>query len=375
MKVLNILYKLMPSGAEKMLADAADLFREQGVEGWILANDDVDGEYAPVLREKGYHIVRIPWRNNHAHLLDFWRLCRREKFDAVHIHVIRGYLSFAFVAKWAGVKIVVKSFHGIFTARDPLRWLVHSGKRFAARMVGVKMIAISKSVQENERNVFRNPCQLVWNFANEKCFPLADEAVGLRIRQDLGIAEDAFVLLTVGNCHSPSHHKVKNHALIIQAMARLPDEIKRRVVYLHVGSEMAECPERQLAAREGVADRVRFLGSRRDVYDLLSAANLYVMSSLHEGLGISTIEAAFAGREMILTNVQGLRDFGTVIPEGITYCELTPESMAEALEKKIRTSRGGLRGNAVMRDAALGVFSMRAGVDRLVKIYGGMDVG
>ena len=55
------------------------------------------------------------------------------------------------------------------------------------------------------------------------------------------------------------------------------------------------------------------------------------MSSLHEGLGISTIEAAFTGRPMILTNVQGLKDFGEVISSGIAYCDLTPESMANAI--------------------------------------------
>ena len=118
MKVLHVLYKLMPSGAEKMLADAADVFKAAGVEGWILASDDEEGEYAPVLREKGYNIVRIPWRDNRSHLIEFWKLCRREKFDVVHIHVIRGYTSFTIVAKLVGVKTIVKTFHGIFAARD-----------------------------------------------------------------------------------------------------------------------------------------------------------------------------------------------------------------------------------------------------------------
>lgn len=375
MKVLHVLYKIMPSGAEKMLADAADLFAARGVEGWVLANDDVEGDYAPVLREKGYTIVRMPWRENRAHLMEFWRLCRREKFDAVHIHVIRGYLSFSVVARMAGVKTVVKSFHGIFAARDPLRGFVHSGKRLLARLAGVRMVAISKSVQDNERAVFRNPCQLVWNFADEAGFPLTDKKVGDRVRADIGIAEDAFVLLTVGNCHSESHYKIKNHALVIRALARLPDEIRPRVVYLHAGAEMEESPERQLAEELGVACQIRFLGSRSDVYELLSAANVYVMSSLREGLGISTIEAAFAGRDMILTDVPGLRDFGSVIPEGIDYCDLTPESMATAIEKKFRAARGDASGRADMRDAALKVFSMSAGVSRLIKVYGGADVG
>jgi len=379
MKVLHILYRIMPSGAEKMLADAAEAFKEAGVEGWVLANDDEEGEFAPVLREKGYRIVRIPWQKNRSHLIKFWKLCRREKFDAVHIHVIRGYTSFTVAAKLAGVKTVVKTFHGIFAARDPLRWLVHSGKRLVARMFGAKMVAISRSVQKNECKTFYNKCELVWNFADETGFPLADAQMGLCMRKELGIPEDAFVLLTVGNCHSESHYNVKNHSLVIKALAMLPETIKRDVVYVHVGKEMGGMPERRLAEELGVAPNAIFLGPRRDVFNLLCAANVYVMSSLHEGLGISTIEAAFTGREMILTNVQGLRDFGGVIRQGVTYCYLTPESMAQAIQDKMasmqfsKTSNYNLSGRAEIREDALKTFSMQVGVASLVRLYGSRE--
>ena len=375
MKVLNILYRVMPSGAEKMLADAAEAFKAAGVEGWILANDDEAGGYASVLRDQGYKVVRIPWRNNRSHRIEFWKLCRREKFDAVHIHVIRGYMSFTIVAKLAGVKTIVKTFHGIFAARDKLRWLVHSGKRFIARMFGAKMVAISRSVQEIESRVFRNRCRLVWNFTDEAGFPLADANIGQTMRMKLGISEGAFVLLTVGNCHSASHYEVKNHSLLIRAIVCLPDGVKQHIVYVHVGTELEGCPERKLAEELGVMPHVKFLGSRHDVYNLLCAANVYVMSSLHEGLGISTIEAAFTGREMILTNVQGLRDFGAVIKQGVTYCDLTPESMAHAIQEKIEHLRQHsqskliLSGVSSIREDALATFSMKAGVTELVRLY------
>lgn len=374
MKVLHVLYKLMPSGAEKMLASAADLFREKGVEGWILANDDEEGEYASVLRKKGYKIVRIPWRKNHLYLIEFWRLCNRERFDAVHIHVIRGYVGFTIAAKFAGVKTVVKTFHGLFSARDSLRWFVHYGKRLVARMFGVKMVAISRSVQENEYKTFRNKCQLVWNFVNEAEFPLANAEKGEHLRKELGIAEDAFVLLTVGNCHSESHFRIKNHSLVIRALAKLPESTRNCVVYLHVGKEMEGEPERVLAEELGVAQNVKFLGPRHDVFNLLCAANVYIMSSLHEGLGISTIEAALTGREIILTNVQGLKDFGHVIKQGIAYCELTPESMAMAIKSKMALLKQHkqnkiLSGVPTIRNDAIKVFSMESGVTSLIQLY------
>ena len=368
MKVLHILYKLMPSGAEKMLADAAKLFYENGVEGWILANDDEEGSYAGVLRSKGYNIVRIPWHQNRFHLIEFFRFCWREKIDVVHIHVIRGYLGFAIAARLAGVKVVVKTFHSNFAARDKIRWAWHVLIRKLTSVVGARMVAISKSVQDNEREIFRNKCQLVWNFTDESKFPLADKAEGDAMRKSLGIDPASFVMLSVGNCHSEMHSRIKNHQLILHAIAHLSNEIKKNVVYIHVGSEMEEYPERDLAKELGIESQVRFLGVRSDVWKLLCAANVYIMSSLQEGLGNSTIEAAFVGREMILTKVKGLVDFQNVIPYGISYCDLKPESMAASIEEKYRNQKCR-EGCFEIRDSALKVFSLKSGVFNLISLY------
>ena len=372
MKVLNILYRVMPSGAEKMLADAADAFKAAGVEGCVLANDDEDGAFAPVLRKKGYRIFRIPWRKSRLHLVEFCRLCRRERFDVVHIHVIRGYTSFAIAAKLAGVKTVVKTMHGLFKARDPMRRIVHSTKRAIARLVGTKMVAIGRTVQENERRTFFNPCRLIFNFADETGFPLASGKTGAEVRKELGVGQDKFVLLTVGNCHSQKHQEIKNHQLLIRALAALPTEKRNKVVYLHVGKEMEGFPERSLAEDLGVLENIRFLGSREDVWRMLSAANLFVMPSTCEGLGVSAIEAALSGREMLLAKAYGLLDFKYVLDSGVGYFELSPESLADAITKQMESSpMGACDGNAHMREQALATFSMKSGVASLMELYKG----
>ena len=132
-------------------------------------------------------------------------------------------------------------------------------------------------------------------------------------------------------------------------------------------------PERKLAKKLGVETQVRFLGSRNDVWELLCAADVYVMSSLQEGLGNSTIEAAFCGREMILTNVKGLVDFQSVIPQGLTYCDLTPEAMAEVIVDKFE-NKHDIDGNMSIRKSALETFSLNSGVNRLVSLYKGESI-
>ena len=85
---------------------------------------------------------------------------------------------------------------------------------------------------------------------------------------------------SVGNC-SP----VKNHQLIIQAMAMSPTP--SNLVYLHVGDDTGEAgvAERKLAVSLGLGDRVRFLGTREDVWLVYHAADIFIMPSRSRGSG------------------------------------------------------------------------------------------
>ena len=55
----------------------------------------------------------------------------------------------------------------------------------------------------------------------------------------------------------------------------------------------------------GIAENVAFLGLRDDIPNVLASSDIFVLSSLREGLPISAIEAMAAGRPQILTNVGG----------------------------------------------------------------------
>jgi glycosyltransferase involved in cell wall biosynthesis len=79
----------------------------------------------------------------------------------------------------------------------------------------------------------------------------------------------------------------------------------------------------QMFAREhGIADRVRFLGERNDVYDVLSAADVYCQPNLEpEGFGLTFIEAMRAGLPVVTTGLGGACEIvngacGVLIPPG-----------------------------------------------------------
>ena len=82
----------------------------------------------------------------------------------------------------------------------------------------------------------------------------------------------------------------------------------RRVQIVIAGDGPAQEQLERLAGNLGVTDRVRFIGFREDVADLLAACDLVVLPSLREGLSISLLEAMAAGKPIIATNIGSQRE-------------------------------------------------------------------
>lgn len=116
-------------------------------------------------------------------------------------------------------------------------------------------------------------------------------------RRELGVPEDAFVMLSVGDLIPRKNHIV---ALRAFAQANIPNSY-----YLLCGNgelkEMLQEESRKL----NVSDRVIFLGFRSDVREILHAVDLFCFPSLQEGLPVSLMEAMAAGVPCIASRIRG----------------------------------------------------------------------
>lgn len=371
MKVLHVLYALRPSGMEKMLYDSAEFWKANDIQSDILANDDEEGPFAAALQEKGYRIVCIPWRESRRHLVDFYKLIKREQFDVVHVHPIRGYLGFFLVAKLAGVSKICKTFHSVFYATDSCRYVWHFLQRKMLSWLHVDSFSPGISVQQNEWKYYHHRTHLIWNWVDEMKFNIFLGAERDLHRRYYDIFCDKWVIVSVGNCHCEGHREVKNHQLILRAIAQLAPELKAKLLYLHVGQEMEDYPERALAKELGIEGCVRFMGSCDNIHDILSCADLFVMSSKREGLPVSVIEALLSGIPVLLTRVHGLQDFGEIIPH-INYTDLTPATMVKKIEELMQTDQNELRGKA--KESAVSArqyFSVEGSCSKLLAFYRG----
>lgn len=120
--------------------------------------------------------------------------------------------------------------------------------------------------------------------------------------------------------------KQKNQDTIIRALTLL-DKEKYEVWFAGIGERMEEV--KQLALSLGVIDRVRFLGLRTDIPNVLRAADIIVMSSHWEGLSLSNVEGMSAHKPFIASDVNGLKE----VTKG--YGILFPHEDAKALAEEI----------------------------------------
>ena len=144
------------------------------------------------------------------------------------------------------------------------------------------------------------------------------------IRSELNLSGDDFLVLSVGELNEN-----KNQQVIIRAIAQLKDP---QIHYLLCGKGDQRERLESLAKELGIADNVHFLGYRKDVPQIMRAADIYAHPSKREGLGLASLEAMACGLPLVTSNVQGIPDY---VENGVTgyMCDPTDvDKFAEHLD-------------------------------------------
>jgi len=132
------------------------------------------------------------------------------------------------------------------------------------------------------------------------------------LREQLGGSETRPLVLTPARLNAQ-----KGHDTLLAAISEVPEAL-----FLLAG----DGPERErleaLAAELGVADRVRFLGRREDIPQLLAASDVFALPSLYEGSSLAVLEAMAAGIPIVSSAIGGTDELiddgrsGLLVPPG-----------------------------------------------------------
>ncbi|MDP2629612.1 MAG: glycosyltransferase family 4 protein [Candidatus Harrisonbacteria bacterium] len=164
------------------------------------------------------------------------------------------------------------------------------------------------------------------------------------MRKDLGLGEEDFLIISTSRLV-----KKNDIASLILSLKHLP----RHHYLALIGSGQLEKDLKKLAQKEGLAQRVFFLGKKKqeEILPYLRSADVFVRPSLSEGMGISFLEAMAAELPVVATSVGGIEDFLLDSKTGFVCKVKDPRSIAEQV--LLVGERADLRASVVQNARAM----------------------
>lgn len=341
-KVLHIITRLIRGGAEHntMLSVKGLQQLEYNVSLAGGPSDKEEGDIEDDIRQsvdevKLFHnLVReVNPLNDLMAFLRLYLYIKRKRFDIVHTHVSKAGILGRWAAKLAGVPVIVHTthghyFHGYF---NPLSTRFFILLERLTALITDKMITLTHVEQEQymEQGIGRPDLYVAilsgidlnrFNRGNVKTCPR-------EMRRSIGFDEKDLIIGTVGRI-AP----IKDHENLIRAVPEVVSAIPdARFVIVGDGPIRAEMEE--LAIRLGLGDRLLFIGMRKDIPELLSIMDIFVLPSLNEGMGRAMVEAMAMGVPVIASKVGGVPE---VITDGETGLLVPPGNSKVLAEAIIR---------------------------------------
>lgn len=185
-------------------------------------------------------------------------------------------------------------------------------------------------------------------------------------REELGVKDSDFLLLSVGELSER-----KNQKIVIDALHKMKGEGSiENIVYLAVGKGDQEEEFKRLIKEYDLNNHIKLLGFRTDIDELCETVDCFVHPSIREGLGIAPLEAMAAGLPLISAAVNGIKDY---TEDGVSGCCVNPTSVDEMVSaiKKMHRDKGFRDMCASNNWKTAKTFDIKNTDEIMQKIYGG----
>jgi UDP-glucose:(heptosyl)LPS alpha-1,3-glucosyltransferase len=291
-------------GGERFLERAIASLQARGVSIAIIAREWKPTEGVTVIPCDVFHVGRL-WRDWAFHR-KACRAVREHRFDLVQAHdriacadVFRagGGVHREYLVQMARASSPLEH---AWARLDPYHRFMLAAERELYSSMRLRMVICNSEMVRDEIHrhygISQQRLCVIRNGVNTEEFHPRLRSQRQAVRDDLEIPEHAFVFLFVG-----SGFKRKGLAQALTALAGLRDPTWLVVV----GKDRREHRYRRLAARLGIAQRVRFLGSQRHVAPYYGAADAFVLPTLYDPGSNAVLEALAAGLPVITSTKCG----------------------------------------------------------------------
>lgn len=297
MKILHIITSLRIGGAERMVSELLPRLCNRGHDVKLLLFDGTRSSLYDHIEQEGIMIHTLGKGNmqmwNPLHVFRLRKFLHRKRFDIVHTHNTPCQLLTA-LAAGKNAPMLVTTEHNTFNRRRNWRWYSAIDRWMYGRYDYV--ICVGEKVKENlTTKLYKN--------VNSPNIAVVPNGIDLKRFTNTVLysskKKDEYIIIMVA-----AFRKQKDQPTLLRAMLYLPDNYTLWLA--GDGEQKKECEK--LANTLEINHRVRFLGDRTDVPQLLVTADVVVLSSHYEGFGLAIVEGMATGRPIIASDVDGLHD-------------------------------------------------------------------
>jgi glycosyltransferase involved in cell wall biosynthesis len=326
-------------GAERTLLELATFLGEQGWDSRIVV---LEGNgVAEMMRRAAEHGVACEAyvESGRLGLLPMMRKLKatlaRESWAVVHSH---GYKPDVLLAALGVPRRLpcIATCHSWYSSTAKLKALEYLDKWAVRRFDHV--VAVSDEIYRDLR-ASGTPAGSLSRIDNAISIPVLDPNEKDKIRREWNLAPDERLIVQIGRLANS-----KRNALLLKAVANLPQGTAAKVVFVGDGEERE--PLYAYARELGIDDRVIFAGYRRDALAILAAADVLAITSNKEGLPIVILEAMAVGCPIITTAVGAIPqvlspESAWIIPvdDEVALSRSLSEALTETLPARVRAAQ------------------------------------
>ncbi len=362
MKVLHILDSLNRGGVEMLTLDVCRNAKQNGLDLTFAATGG--GTLETDFGSSGVELYRFQRRLPIDPFIvkKLRDLILKMEIDVVHTHQAVAGIHAYLATRGTGVRNVL-TFHGFYSGmkeRSTMNFLI---PRMSANIVCSN--GLLEWLVESEK-VDPKFFKIIYNGVDAQRLNYGSDS----LRQELDLPDDALLFGMVAHFYSAQR---KDQITLCRAFAKIAGALPTAHLILVGGTEPGGEKKYEkcltICREAGLLDRVHFLGRRDDVAKIVNALDIYVFSSLHEGLPIALIEAMLAKKPCVLSDIAPYVE----VSNGGEYAELFETQNANELAEKLKDlgTDQGRRDELASRayDFARKTFNIESHIRNLKTLY------
>ncbi len=295
LRVLQVYPQMNNAGTEKVIMSLYANMEQDKVQFDFLT--ETPGELDEKIRSMGgqiYYIENKGKKSYYQELLLFFQ--EHPEYSIVHTHTHAAMGTVLKAAQKSGIPCRIAHSHNARNDLPKFMWFIKGLTSVELEQCATQFFACSKNAAKWLFPHKQKATEVVYNGIPVERYLFSEENRRER-RAECGFSEDTPVVIHVGR-----FARQKNHTFLADVLKELDSQTegKARTLLIGVGPLQDEIKAKLKEA--GLSEKVIFLNNRTDVEKWLSAGDMFVFPSLHEGLGIVVIEAQASGLPCVVSD-------------------------------------------------------------------------